>query len=300
MEKNLEQKWMAYSQGTLYDSYRYFGAHPREFHGKKGTLFAVWAPHARNVSLVGSFNDWDSDANPLIKHDLSGVWWVFVKKAIHKEWYKYLITASDGSLHYKADPFAFSSELRPETASVVTSLAYDWKDQQWWNHRQQIDLYQSPMNIYEVHAGSWRQKEDGRFLSYRELADKLVPYMINMHYNYLELMPVMEHPYDGSWGYQTTGYYAVTKRHGEPQDLMYLVDLCHQNGIGVILDWVPGHFCRDAHGLLNFDGEELYGGIDHPNWGTKKFDFGKGAVKSFLISNALFYFEKFQDRKSVG
>jgi 1,4-alpha-glucan branching enzyme len=198
----------------------------------------------------------------------------------------------NGNFVYKADPYAFYSQVRPETSSVTVDLQkYQWNDEKWLKKRNKRDLLKEPINIYEVHLGSWKMKSDGTCLSYRELADDLIPYMKEMNYNFLEIMPIMEHPYDGSWGYQTTGYYAITSRYGKPDDLMYLIDRCHLNDIGVILDWVPGHFCRDEHGLLNFDGEELYGGIDHPNWGTKKFDFGRRAVKNFLISNANFYFD---------
>ncbi|MFO7887742.1 MAG: 1,4-alpha-glucan branching protein GlgB [Eubacteriales bacterium] len=279
----------------LYNSYEYFGAHLTSRKGEKGVLFRVWAPNAWRVSLVGSFNYWNDESDIMRKIEGTGIWEYFFANIEEGEVYKYKIFTGNGEVKYKADPYAFYSEVRPDNSSVVVDIdKYKWQNKDWKKRRKKKSLCNKPINIYEVHAGSWRKKDNGEFLNYRELADELVPYMKIMNYNFLELMPVMEHPLDESWGYQITGYYSITSRYGKPEDLMYLVDKCHEAEIGVIFDWVPGHFCRDDHGLMNFDGWELYGGIDHPNWGTKKFDFSKREVKNFLISNALFYFEKYQ------
>jgi 1,4-alpha-glucan branching enzyme len=292
MDKDINQEWEKYQSRELYDSFNYFGAHIKNEQDRKGILFTLWAPNASEVSLVGSFNYWNDRANMMERDEKTGVWKCFFPDIGEGEVYKYKIFMKNGNFVYKADPYAFYSQVRPETSSVTVDLQkYQWNDEKWLKKRNKRDLLKEPINIYEVHLGSWKMKSDGTCLSYRELADDLIPYMKEMNYNFLEIMPIMEHPYDGSWGYQTTGYYAITSRYGKPDDLMYLIDRCHLNDIGVILDWVPGHFCRDEHGLLNFDGEELYGGIDHPNWGTKKFDFGRRAVKNFLISNANFYFD---------
>lgn len=294
MNKIMNQELEKYQYKVLYDSFKYFGAHFKEDQNIKGIEFTLWAPNASEVSLVGSFNYWNDRADPMKKDEETGVWKCFFPGIGEGEVYKYKIFMKNGNFVYKADPYAFYSQVRPETSSITVDLhKYSWQDDKWLEKRKKRNLFKEPINIYEVHLGSWKTKSDGTFLNYRELADELVPYMKEMNYNFLEIMPVMEHPYDGSWGYQTTGYYSVTSRYGKPEDLMYLIDRCHLNNIGVILDWVPGHFCRDEHGLLNFDGEELYGGIDHPNWGTKKFDFGKRSVKNFLISNAIFYFERY-------
>ena len=284
-----------FNNDKLYNSYEYFGSHLSSRKGEKGVLFRVWAPNAWKVSLVGTFNYWNDETDIMEKIEGTGIWQYFFPNIEEGEVYKYKIFTGNGEVNYKADPYAFYSELRPDNSSVVVDIdKYKWQNKDWKKKRKKKSLWDKPINIYEVHAGSWRQKDNGDYLSYRELANELVAYMKIMNYNFLELMPVMEHPLDESWGYQITGYYSITSRYGKPEDLMYLVDKCHQSGIGVIFDWVPGHFCRDDHGLMNFDGWELYGGIDHPNWGTKKFDFSKREVKNFLISNALFYFEKYQ------
>lgn len=292
MDKDITIEWEKYQSRALYDSFNYFGAHIKNEQDEKGILFTLWAPNASEVSLVGSFNYWNDRANMMERDEKTGVWKYFFPDIGEGEVYKYKIFMKNGNFVYKADPYAFYSQVRPETSSVTVDLQkYQWNDAKWLKKRNKRNLIKEPVNIYEIHFGSWKMKSDGTYLNYRELADDLIPYMKEMNYNFLEIMPIMEHPYDGSWGYQTTGYYAITSRYGKPDDLMYLIDRCHLNDIGVILDWVPGHFCRDEHGLLNFDGEELYGGIDHPNWGTKKFDFGRRAVKNFLISNANFYFD---------
>lgn len=283
-----------YHTGKLYNSYEYFGAHLRKQQDGKGVYFTVWAPNATGVSLVGTFNFWNDQANPMERLGDTGIWHCFFGNIGEGEEYKYKIFKKDGTSVQKADPYGFFSEKKPGTSSVVADMdGYEWKDGKWLKKRNEARLYDGPLNIYEIHPGSWKMHEDKSHYSYRELADELVPYLKEMNYNYVEIMPVMEHPFDGSWGYQITGYYSITSRYGKPDDLKYLIDKCHQNNIGVILDWVPGHFCRDEQGLLNFDGTELYGHIDHPNWGTKKFNFGRSEVRNFLISNALFYFDKY-------
>jgi 1,4-alpha-glucan branching enzyme len=301
------QELKAFHIKPMYESYALFGAHVTEMDGEQGVLFLVWAPNAKKVSLVGSFNYWNDGANPMEKVTDTGVWGTFFKGITSGEVYKYKLFLPDGRAIYKADPYAFYSEVRPETSSVVFDLdRYEWCDDKWLEKRKNYQPYDQPVNIYEVHLGSWDLKEKGKFdnetfksvdpnafYSYREIAEQLIPYLKDMHYNFIELLPLMEHPFDGSWGYQVTGYYSMTSRYGTPEDLMYLIDQCHQNGIGVIFDWVPGHFCRDEHGLMFFDGTELYGGVDHPNWGTKKFNFYKSEVRNFLISNARFLFEKY-------
>jgi 1,4-alpha-glucan branching enzyme len=294
MNKGIEFNTSEFHKGKLYDAYHFFGAHVVSHQERKGVYFRLWAPHAQRVSLVGSFNYWNDMANPMEKITDSGIWECFFENIGPGEVYKYKIFTPEGGILFKADPYGFFSEVRPQNSSIVFDLNhYTWKDENWINQRNNRNSLCQPMNIYEIHAGSWKRKEDNNFLNYRELAEELVPYLKKMNFNYLEIMPLMEHPFDGSWGYQTTGYYSITSRYGNPEDLMYLIDCCHQESIGVILDWVPGHFCRDDHGLMNFDGTELYGKIDHPNWGTKKFDFSKSEVKNFLISNALFYFAKY-------
>jgi 1,4-alpha-glucan branching enzyme len=252
----------------------------------------VWAPHAKYVSVVGNFNHWQGSDHQMEKQAETGVWSLFIPALDEGEVYKYEIETITGERLQKADPFAFYSELRPNTASVVYELAgYLWQDEVWCAQRKQVPDH--PALIYEVHLGSWKRKEDGGFYTYRELVDDLVPYLQEMGFTHLELLPIMEHPFDGSWGYQVTGYYAATSRFGTPHDLMYLVDRCHQAGIFVILDWVPGHFCKDTHGLARFDGTYLFEDEEHDEWGTYKFDFSRTEVWSFLISNALFWLDCF-------
>jgi len=287
-----EKEAYLFNSGKLQRSYSRFGAQVLP----EGVHFAVWAPHAKGVRVIGDFNEWNgesSEMSPLGKGQ-TGVWTLFVPGLKQGERYKYEVVAKDGSVGHKADPFAFFSELRPDTASVTYSLeGYNWsKAALAWDKRKRQDA--EPMLIYEVHFGSWMRHADGTFYSYRDLADRLVPYVQKMGYTHLEIMPLMEHPLDASWGYQITGYYSATSRFGTPHDLMYFVDKCHQAKIGVILDWVPGHFCRDKHGLGRFDGKALYEGGDHANWGTYRFNFNKAEVWSFLISNALFWFDKYK------
>lgn len=283
-----------FNRGKLFRSYTIFGAHPMEFQGKSGVYFAVWAPNAKQVNVIGDFNHWNGMDSPMLKQEKTGVWIYFSQTAREGDLYKFEVITQKGDILHKADPFAFFSELRPKTASVVYSLnRYHWQDQKWKEGRRKCTPLNRPMNIYEVHIGSWRKKSPEEYYTYRDLADLLVPYVKEMGYTHMEILPIMEHPYDGSWGYQITGYYSVTSRYGTPEDFQYLIDLCHQNNIGVILDWVPGHFCMDEHGLYEFDGGNIYGLIGHQHWGTMNFNFGKLEVQSFLISNAIFWFEKY-------
>ena len=286
-----------FNQGTNYHSYKMLGAHLLKKDGVEGTRFAVWAPNARRVSVVGDFNRWDGRAHVMNRLGDSGVWELFIPGVKEFDLYKYEIENYYGQVVLKADPYAFYSELRPCTASVVYDLyRYKWRDDEWMCQRAATPVYDKPMLIYEVHLGSWRRKVGNRFLSYRELAEELIPYVKDMGYTHIELLPVAEHPYDGSWGYQTTGYYSVTSRYGTPEDFMFFVDECHLAGIGVIVDWVPAHFPRDGHGLIRFDGTALYEHEDprrgeHPHWGTLIFNYGRNEVRSFLISNAVFWFD---------
>ena len=259
--------------------------------GVEGVLFAVWAPNAMRVSVVGDFNLWDGRRLPMRRLWDSGIFELFVPGLAAGQLYKYEIKAKGGLTFLKADPYANAAQLRPDTASVITDLSqYAWKDEAWLKHRKNADSKKAPMSIYEVHLGSFRKPEDGReFYNYREIAVKLAEYVKEMGYTHVELLPVMEHPLDASWGYQVTGFFAPTSRYGAPEDFMYFVDQAHQNGLGVILDWVPGHFCRDAHGLGRFNGKMLYEGADHPEWGTYKFDFSRSEVRGFLISSALYW-----------
>lgn len=288
-----------YHQGTNDSSYRLFGAHFTAYRRKACVRFAVWAPHAQAVSVVGDFNHWDETANPMTRSDKgNGIWICYVEGLCEGDIYKYAITTASGEVILKSDPYAFWSEVRPDTASKLTKLHYTWKDKKWMASRKDYDSYAQPMLTYEVHPGSWRRKENGDMLTYRELADQLVEYVKGMHYTHIELMPLCEYPFDGSWGYQGTGYFSVTSRYGRPEDFMYFVDHCHQNGIGVIVDWVPGHFCRDAHGLRYFDGEPCYESgnpilAENKEWDTMNFDYGRTEVQSFLISSALFFLKEF-------
>ena len=303
--------------GTWYRSYDKMGAHPTCENGASGYRFAVWAPGVRSVHVVGDFNGWDTSANPLSPLPTGGVWCGFVPGVGEGELYKFVLETMTGELLYKADPYAFAAELVPGTASVTAAdPIYAWGDEEWLAHRSQNGHMHEPLNIYEVHLGSWKRHGDepqgepredgtwpgpmdefpaqrGTYYSYDDMAAELVPYVKEMGYSHVELLPVMEHPFDGSWGYQVTGYYAPTSRYGSPEGFMRLVDAFHQAGIGVILDWVPGGFCADAHGLAMFNGGMLYEREIHPNWGTHKFDFARGEVRSFLVSNALFWLERF-------
>jgi len=290
-----------FNQGTHYKIYEKLGSHPMTVDGVKGILFAVWAPNAKCVSVVGSFNDWDGRRHPMRCLGDSGIWELFIPGVLEGDLYKYEIKTKENQLLLKTDPYGFYTELRPSTASIIYDIdKYQWHDEKWMKERAQKDPLNQPLSIYEVHLGSWMRvvEENNRFLTYREAAHKLVAYVKDMGYTHIQLMPIEEHPYDGSWGYQVTGYYAPTSRYGKPEDFMYFVDYCHQNGIGVILDWVPGHFPKDAHGLARFDGTALYEHEDprkgeHPDWGTLIFNYGRYEVKLFLIANALYWFEKY-------
>lgn len=290
-----------FSQATHYDIYKKLGAHVSEEGGEKGVYFGVWAPNAEAVHVIGSFNDWNETAHAMEKLGPVGIWGLFVPGVETGEMYKFLITAADGRKLYKADPFANQAEYRPGTASVITDLeGFSWTDQKWEEARGKKDLNRQPMAIYECHIGSFMKHPDGKegFYTYREFADRLAAYLKEMKYTHIELMGVLEHPYDGSWGYQVTGYYAPTSRYGTPKDFMYLVDKMHAMGVGIILDWVPAHFATDAHGLAEFDGQCIFEHPDprlgsHPDWGTKIFNYGKPEVKNFLIANVLFWLREF-------
>ncbi|HTR35686.1 MAG TPA: 1,4-alpha-glucan branching protein GlgB [Bryobacteraceae bacterium] len=284
-----------HGEGTQYESYRTMGAHVVECDGVGGVRFAVWAPNAEVVSVVGDFNDWDERRHPMRLRD-GGIWEIFLPGVGPGTNYKYSVRAqSRGFRQQKADPYGFASENPPKSASVVCDIeAYQWSDQQWMEARAHRSILKEPVSIYEVHLGSWLRGPNNSYLSYRELADKLVDYACGLGYTHLELLPVMEHPFSGSWGYQVTGFYAPTARFGPPQDFMYFVDRCHQAGLGVMVDWVPGHFPKDAHGLAYFDGTALYEHADprkgeHKDWGTLIFNYGRNEVRTFLISNALFW-----------
>ena len=286
-----------FAEGKHYDIYEKFGAHPMTIDGVKGTYFAVWAPHARRVSVVGDFNMWDGALNPMQMMQTSGIYELFIPDVAPGAVYKYQILTRDGEILYKADPYGNQCQVRPDNANVVADLTgYKWKDTDWIENRKQQTReteLKKPMAIYECHLGSWKKKiedSDFGFYTYRELAKMLCDYVKKMGYTHVELMGIAEYPFDGSWGYQVTNYYAPTSRYGSPEDFMYFVDHMHANGIGVILDWVPAHFPRDAHGLGRFDGMPLY---EHPDWGTYIFDFGRNEVSNFLTANALFWVEKF-------
>ena len=291
-----------FAQGTHYDIYEKLGAHPSCEDGEEGMFFAVWAPNAKQVYVIGEFNDWNESATPMTKLGPGGIHSVFVKGVGTGVLYKYLIITQEGEKLYKADPFANSAELRPGTASRTTDLTkFRWTDTTWMKERDLKDYNKEPMAIYECHIGSWmrhpRPEEQG-FYNYREFADRIVEYLTEMKYTHIELMGIAEHPFDGSWGYQVTGYYAPTSRYGTPDDFMYLINQLHKHHIGVILDWVPAHFATDAHGLGRFDGECIFEHPDprlgeHPDWGTKIFNSGKTEVKNFLIANVLFWIRKF-------
>ena len=288
-----------FNEGKHYSIYEKMGAHPMTVDGVEGVLFAVWAPNADRVSVVGNFNNWDGRRHPMRKLDYSGIYELFIPGKLVGEIYKYEIKAKSGQVFMKSDPYAFSSEVRPANASRIVDISYKWKDTAWMEKRETKDTDAQPMAIYEMHLGSWKRPTDGReFFNYRNIASLLADYLLMMNYNYVELMPIMEHPYDPSWGYQVTGYYAPTSRYGSPADFMYFVDYLHSKGIGVILDWVPAHFPKDEHGLGRFDGTALYEHEDpkrgeHPHWGTYIYNYGRNEVRNFLVANALYWAEKY-------
>jgi 1,4-alpha-glucan branching enzyme len=296
-----------FNQGKHDKIYEKLGCHLCEVNSVRGAAFAVWAPSAQRVSVVGSFNNWDGRVHPMRLIGSSGVWELFIPGLARGDLYKYEIRTPSGELYSKADPYAFYSEKPPHTASVVYDTgSFNWTDGRWMDKRSQESAFQKPVNIYEVHLGSWQQETDDdphsetgfKPYSYRKLANTLVPYAKRMGYTHLELLPIMEHPYDGSWGYQITGYFAPTSRYGTPEDFKYFIDTCHKNDIGIILDWVPAHFPKDGHGLARFDGTALYEYEDirkgeHIEWGTLVFNYGRNEVKNFLVSNALYWFDEF-------
>ncbi len=284
-----------FHEGTNAKAYDFLGAHPD---GNGGVCFRVWAPNAQRIGVAGDFNSWQAEYAPMRKIS-DGVWECTVHGVKKYDAYKFVIVTPDGRMIYKSDPYAFHAQTRPETASrYYGELDFEWTDKAWLRKRKSRDIYASPVNIYEVHAGSWQKHDDGNPLNYRELADRLIPYVREMGYTHIELLPVTEHPYDGSWGYQVTGYFAPTSRYGTPDDFAYFVDRAHKENIGVILDWVPAHFPKDAFGLYEFDGTPCYEYADprkgeHYEWGTRVFDYGRNEVRSFLISGAMFWLDKY-------
>lgn len=287
-----------FHSGENYHAYRFMGAHRMNINGCEGVMFRTWAPNAKSVSVVGNFNDWDRTRNWMHRISDGGVWECFIGEIVDSyAIYKYSIETYDGSCVMKSDPYAYHYETRPNTASVYLNLdGYEWHDKEWQEYKNTHESYSSPMNIYEIHAGSWKKYKDGNYFSYDKLAEELIPYCKEMGYTHIEMMPLTEYPFDASWGYQVTGYYAVTSRYGNPFDFMSFVDKCHQAGLSIIMDWVPAHFPRDAHGLARFDGTPCYEYADwrkgeHKDWGTLVFDYGRNEVVSFLISSAIFWME---------
>ncbi len=288
-----------FHQGTNYEAYGYLGSHPAKYGRSVGATFRVWAPHAKSVSVVGDFNGWDREINPMSKSGDGEIWFCFIPHIKQYDLYKYSIEGADGKIYMKADPYAFHAEEAPGTASKFYDIGgYVWRDEAWQQKSSEKSIFHQPLNIYEVHLGSWRRYEDGNTFSYTKMADELIPYVKEMGYTHIELLPITEYPYEGSWGYQVTGYFAPTARYGTPHDFMAFVDRCHVAGIGVILDWVPAHFPKDAHGLYEFDGAPCYEYSDplkqeHKGWGTRVFDYGRNEVISFLISSAKFWVEQY-------
>ena len=308
----MEKEWKAYEigeldqylfgQGNHYEIYKKLGAHMVDDEGQKGVYFAVWAPNAKSVSVVGEFNDWDRTRNPMTRAEYIGIYTCFVPGVKEGMMYKFCIETITGEYHMKADPYANYAELRPGTASRITNIEnLKWTDSSWMAAREKWNHQKEPMSVYEVHMGSWKRHpgtEDEGFYTYREFAKEITKYMKDMGYTHVEIMGIAEHPFDGSWGYQVTGYYAPTSRYGTPEDFAWMINYLHRNGIGVIMDWVPAHFPKDEHGLAEFDGTATYEYADprkgeHPDWGTKIFDLGKNEVRNFLIANALFWVEHF-------
>ncbi|MDY6980146.1 MAG: 1,4-alpha-glucan branching enzyme, partial [Pseudomonadota bacterium] len=288
-----------FSAGKHRHVYRMLGAHACNIDGIDGIRFATWAPNAERVSVIGNFNRWDGRCYPMRARGSSGVWELFIPELPMGEFYKYEIRNRDtGKVVQKSDPYARQTELRPRTASVIFESDYTWQDASWLAQRQAADWLHQPMSIYEVHLGSWQRDEPGETLDYRELAHRLVEYVTRLGFTHIELLPITEHPFDDSWGYQTTGYYAPTARHGDPDDFRYFVDYCHQHDIGVLLDWVPAHFPRDEFALAYYDGSALYEHEDprrgaHPDWGTLIYNYGRNEVRNFLISSAIFWLQEY-------
>ena len=294
--RDISYQTYLFHEGKNFRSFEFLGAHPE---GENSVSFTVWAPRAREIYLVGEFNDWNEYELPLQRFQDSGIWQIVLEGVKVYDEYKYQIVTEHGDVKFKADPFAFHAQERPNTASKYFDITgFNWKDDKWQREKEDTNIYEMPLNIYEVNLLSWKKNEDGSQYSYRKLADELVPYVRKMGYTHIELMPIMEYPYDGSWGYQVTGFYAPTSRFGDPHDLMYFIDRCHRAGIGVIMDWVPVHFATDEHGLGNFDGSYLYESLNqikalNAAWGTYNFDYSKGEVRSFLISNAIYWQEMY-------
>ncbi|PNR98522.1 1,4-alpha-glucan branching protein GlgB [Petrotoga olearia] len=289
-----------FNEGNHYKIYEKLGAHPMKINGIKGVLFSTWAPNAKRVSVVGNFNNWDGRIHQMRVLGQSGIWEIFIPDVVEEDLYKFEIKTQNGDLLLKTDPYGTYFEVRPKTAAIVYDIhnKHTWNDSKWMEERKTKNWIKEPMSIYEVHLGSWEKKEENQFLNYRELADKLSEYLKENHFTHIELLPVSEHPLDISWGYQVTGYYAPTSRFGKPEDFMYFVDKMHQEGIGVIVDWVPGHFPKDGHALGRFDGTALYEHLDsrlgeHKDWGTYIFNYGRNEVKNFLLANALFWLDKY-------
>ena len=297
-QNKFDQALYLFNHGEYYDSYQTFGSHPVEGEGNNRFRFTVWAPNAQSVSVIGDFTDWD-EGMPLERYGETGVWTGKLDHVYEGQCYKYRVVQEDGTVVNKIDPYGFEFEVRPKDATVIKRLPQkEWNDQDWLSKRKEQPIYNQPLNIYEVHLSSWRQEANGEWYSFKKLEDELIPYVKEMGYTHIELMPLMEHPLDASWGYQITGYFAVSSKYGSIEDFQNFVEKCHQNGIGVILDWVPGHYNSNENALGYFDGTPTFESAD-PNrainhsWGTYNFDFGKEQVQSFLISNALFWIELF-------
>ena len=296
--KNSREVYL-FHQGTYYCAYEFLGAHPLKKRNVDGYVFRVWAPNASKINVVGDFNDWNNSKNPMKKISEQGIWECFIPKVKPFQKYKYEIVDSKNYARLKADPYAFMNETNGKTASIVYDIeGYKWNDENYLEYAKRKNNYSSPMNIYEVNLGSWKRQKDKSYYSYKMLANELIPYVVKMGYTHIEIMPIMEFPYDGSWGYQVTGYFSPTSRYGEPKDFMYFIDKCHENGLGVIIDWVPAHFPKDEHGLIEFDGTCLYENQgwdrkEHKTWGTRRFDYGRNEVECFLISSAMFYLKKY-------
>ncbi|MEW8043110.1 MAG: 1,4-alpha-glucan branching protein GlgB [gamma proteobacterium symbiont of Phacoides pectinatus] len=288
-----------FGQGTHWHAYRFLGAHPRRIDGIDGVLFAVWAPNAQRVSVIGDFNHWDGRAHPMRSRGGSGVWELFIPAVTAGSMYRFELRAQDGRVLIKNDPYGNRFQVRPENAGIIAGDSlYAWRDQEWMNRREAGDWQRAPLSVYELHLGSWQRDEAGNFLNYREIAHRLGGYLAELGFTHIELLPITEHPFDGSWGYQTTGYFAPTSRFGSPDDFRYFVDYLHQHGIGVILDWVPAHFPKDEHALARFDGTALYEHEDprrgeHRDWGTLIFNFGSPEVSNFLLASAIYWLEEF-------
>jgi len=295
MEKKNNDQLFLFHQGTYYQAYEYMGAHPYQ----DGYIFRTWAPNAKKINVLGDFNNWDNTAHPMKKINTEGIWEVYIPNAKAMDMYKFEITDKHNYARLKADPYAFMNETNGRTASILFDIDnYKWKDEGYIKYRNSKDVYNTAMNIYEVNLGSWKKQSDCSYYTYRMLADELIPYVVDMGYTHIELMPITEYPFDGSWGYQVTGYFSPTSRFGNPHDFMYFIDKCHENGIAVILDWVPAHFPKDEHGLIEFDGTCCYENQgwdrkEHLSWGTRRFDYGRNEVQSFLISSAMFFLDKY-------